>query len=54
LAQAMQDGGSLEQLMPILPKKAQMVIALAKSLGLGNAGQTPVSAANHTSSGKAL
>lgn len=36
LAEAMQAGGSLEQMLPLLPKKAQMIVALAKTLGIGS------------------
>lgn len=35
LGQAMSEGGSIEQMLPLLPKKAQMVVALAKTLGIG-------------------
>lgn len=40
LAQAMQDGGSIEQMLPLLPRKAQMIVALAKTLGVGGHAST--------------
>ena len=36
LAQAMQEGGGLDAMLPFLPKKLQVAAALLRSAGLGN------------------
>jgi len=49
MTQALQEGGSLEQILPFLPKKAQMAAALLRAAGLGG-GVAPQGGQNSPSS----